>query len=96
MSGTEWQVAQAVAIREVVTSHATQYGSDLLPLLSNLINQAEGEEGATAASLALEGIAVLCKEGVIDVRTTVKVTCKKAINVANYPNTAGACSQMLF
>lgn len=62
-----------MAIREVVTSHANQYGSDLLPLLSDLINQAEGEEGATAASLALEGIAVLCKEGVIDMRTTVKV-----------------------
>ena len=77
MSGTEWQVAQAVAIREVVTSHATQYGSDLLPLLSDLINQAEGEEGATAASLALEGIAVLCKEGVIDMRTTVKVKHKQ-------------------
>ena len=76
VSGTEWQVAQAVAVREVVTSHATQYGSDLLPLLSDLINQAEGEEGATAASLALEGIAVLCKEGVIDMRTTVKVTNK--------------------
>ena len=65
-----------MAIREVVTSHATQYGSDLLPLLSDLINQAEGEEGATAASLALEGIAVLCKEGVIDMRTTVKVAHK--------------------
>ena len=66
-----------MAIREVVTSHATQYGSDLLPLLSDLINQAEGEEGATAASLALEGIAVLCKEGVIDMRTTVKVKHKQ-------------------
>ena len=93
MSGTEWQVAQAVAIREVVTSHATQYGSDLLPLLSDLINQAEGEEGATAASLALEGIAVLCKEGVIDMRTTVKVA-QTGSETNN--EIAGSRSQMLF
>ena len=39
VSGPEWQVAQAMAIKEVVTSHASQHGSDLLPLLSNLINQ---------------------------------------------------------
>merc|ERR1719447_2135452 len=77
VSGPEWQVAQALAIKEVVTSHASQHGSDLLPLLSNLINQAEGEEGATAASLALEGIAVLCREGVIDMRTTAKVLAPK-------------------
>ena len=82
-----------MAIREVVTSHATQYGSDLLPLLSDLINQAEGEEGATAASLALEGIAVLCKEGVIDMRTTVKVA-QKGSETNN--EIAGSRSQMLF
>ena len=39
VSGPEWQVAQAMAIKEVVSSHASQHGSDLLPLLSNLINQ---------------------------------------------------------
>ena len=43
-------------------------------LTTSQIFQAEGEEGATAASLALEGIAVLCREGVIDMRTTAKVT----------------------
>ena len=35
--------------------------------------EAQSVEGTGAASLALEGIAVLCREGVIDMRTTVEV-----------------------
>ena len=39
---------QAVVVRDVVGTHSSQHGSDLLPLLSTLINQAVGEEGAAA------------------------------------------------
>jgi len=73
----EYQITQAVVIRDIVSTHATQYGSDLLPILSNLLNQCTGPEGATAARIALEGIYTLCKESVIDMRTTVKVLAPK-------------------
>ena len=52
-------------------------GSDLLPVLSSLLNQCTTSEGVTAASIALEGIYTLCSESVIDMRTTVKVLAPK-------------------
>eukprot|EP00092_Neocalanus_flemingeri_P036633 GFUD01039886.1.p1 GENE.GFUD01039886.1~~GFUD01039886.1.p1 ORF type:complete len:1196 (+),score=396.15 GFUD01039886.1:57-3644(+) len=73
----EYQITQAAVIRDIVSTHATQYGSDLLPSLSNLLNQCSGPEGTTAARIALEGIYTLCKESVIDMRTTVKVLAPK-------------------
>jgi len=76
-SAMEYQITQAAVIRDIVSTHATQYGSDLLPSLSNLLNQCSGPEGTTAAGIALEGIYTLCKESVIDMRTTVKVLAPK-------------------
>merc|ERR1719158_1898218 len=73
----EYQITQAAVIRDIVSTHATQYGSDLLRILSDLLNQCSGPEGATAARIALEGIYTLCKESVIDMRTTVKVLAPK-------------------
>jgi len=73
----EHQVTQAAVIRDILSTHATQFGSDLLPSLSNLLNQCSGPEGTTAARIALEGIYILCKESVIDMRTTVKVLAPK-------------------
>lgn len=66
-------VARAAIVRDIVATHAGQHGSDLLPLLSGLLNQCTGLDGTTAAAIALDGIYSLCKEAVIDMRTTVKV-----------------------
>jgi len=73
----EFQVTQAAIIRDIVDTHATQYGSDLLPILSNLLNQCGGQEGTTAAKIALEGIYSLCKSKVIDMRSTIKILSPK-------------------
>jgi hypothetical protein len=75
--GPGLRLAQAVVVSQVLTTHAARHGSDLLPLLSSLINQAVGEEEAEACSLALQGIAALCREGVTDMRTTVEVLAPK-------------------
>ena len=69
----DFQTGQAAVIRDVVSSHATQYGSDLLPVLSNILNQCTAPEGSTACKLALQGIRTLCQHSVIDMKTTVAV-----------------------
>ena len=46
-SATEYQITQAAVIRDTESIHATQYGSDLLPSLSNLLNQCNGPGGTT-------------------------------------------------
>ena len=73
----EFQTGQAAVIRDVVASHATQYGSDLLPVLSNILNQCTAPEGSTACKLALQGIRTLCQHSVIDMKTTVAVLSPK-------------------
>ena len=73
----EFQTGQAAVIRDVVASHATQHGSDLLPVLSNILNQCSNPEGSTACKLALQGIRTLCQHSVIDMKTTVAVLAPK-------------------
>ena len=73
----EFQTSQAAVIRDVVASHATQYGSDLLPVLSNILNHCTAPEGSTACKLALQGIRTLCQQSVIDMKTTVAVLAPK-------------------
>jgi hypothetical protein len=64
---------------EVVTTHASQYGSDLLSLLSGILNQCTAPAVSLASQLALQSIFILCKESVIDIRTTVKVIAPKCV-----------------
>jgi len=73
----EFQTAQAVVIRDILRTHASQLGSDLLPVLSNILNQCSSPEGATACCIAIEGIKILCKHSVIDMKTTIKVLSPK-------------------
>ena len=73
----EWQTCQAKLIRDVVSSHASQHGSDLLPVLSDILNHSSSPEGSTACKLALQGIRTLCQHSVIDMKTTVKVLAPK-------------------
>jgi hypothetical protein len=37
-STMEYHITQAAVIRDIVSTHATQFGSDLLPSLSSLLN----------------------------------------------------------
>ena len=56
------------------------HGPELLPILSELLNESLGdddESSPAAAVMALDGIARLCKEGVIDLRTTLEVLSPK-------------------
>ena len=73
----EFQTSQAAVIRDVLASHATQYGSDLLPVLSAVLNHCTTPEGSTACKLALQGIRTLCLHSVIDMKTTVAVLAPK-------------------
>ena len=47
-----------------------QHGADLLPLLSRLLNDGTDEKDTTVATLAIEGIKLLCKEAVIDIKVS--------------------------
>ena len=73
----EVQTTQAVVIRDILRSEAVQLGSDLLPVLSNILNQCSSPESATAAVIALDGISHLLKHSVIDMKTTIKVLAPK-------------------
>ena len=73
----EWATSQATVIRDVVSSHASQHGSDLLPVLSNILNHCTSPEGSTACKLALQGLKTLCQYSVIDMKTTVEVLAPK-------------------
>lgn len=74
---TEFQITRALVIKGIVSSHAAQYGSELLPILSGILNQCHSVEVTLAATLALESIFTLIQEAVIDIRTTIKVLAPK-------------------
>ena len=84
----EIALAKANVIKDICQEQAHQYGADLLRLLSDILNQCCSEPSkeldnltqltfVSAANTALEGIIILCKEGVIDIATTVKVLSPK-------------------
>ena len=45
--------------------------------LQIILNQCSSPEGATACSIAIAGINILCKQSVIDMKTTIKVLAPK-------------------
>ena len=73
----EFQTTQAVVIRDILYSHASSLGTDLLPILSNILNQATSPEAGTASAIALEGIHILLQYSIIDMKTTIKVLSPK-------------------
>ena len=73
----EVQTTQAAVIRAIVSTHAAQHGSDLLPALSAILNTCVAPEAGTACGLALAGIHTLLRHSVIDMKTTVKVLAPK-------------------
>ncbi len=76
---SEFRLSRAKVVRDVCLTHAHVHGPDLLPILSAILNECLAKEETTtpesvpAAVMALEGIAHLCSERVIDVRTTLEV-----------------------
>ena len=84
VTSREIALAKAKVIKEICQIQPHRYGADLLKLLSDLLNlvcsEVEGDLhsdaytiSVTITNMALEGITTLCKEGVIDIATTVKV-----------------------
>ena len=73
----ELQITKSAVIRDIVSTHVTQYGSDTLVTLPKHINLCNGPEGTTSSKIALAGIYTLCRESVIDMMTTVKVFAPK-------------------
>ncbi len=58
-------------------SRPHQYGEDLLPSLSDILNKCTRENDAPVAGLALQGLHALCEAEVIDIRTMWKVLAPK-------------------
>jgi hypothetical protein len=84
----EISLSKAKVIKQILKSHAHNYGADLLRILSDILNQccsdtneltddAKGSTFIAAANTAMEGIILLCQEGVIDIATTVTVLSPK-------------------
>lgn len=74
---SDFLLSKAKTIRDVCAAGAGERGADLLPLLSGLLNNNTDETETAMALMSLEGISHLCKHGVIDVTTTVRVLSPK-------------------
>lgn len=66
----ELNIARASAIKEICTINPDAHGSELVPLLSQLLTQNASPEGSVASSLAVQGITSLCRAGIMDVAST--------------------------
>ena len=74
------RLSKARVVRDVCRARPSAHGADLLPLLSGILNECvadAGAESAPAAVATMEGIAGLCREGVIDIRTTAEMLSPK-------------------
>ena len=69
-------------ICQICQENATQHGADLLKPLNDIVNESQN---ITAISQALKGITLLCKEGIIDVVTTIKVLSPRFKNDGRLP-----------
>ena len=70
-------------ICQICQENAAQHGADLLRPLNDIMN--EGIQNMTLISHALKGITGLCKEGIIDVVTTIKVLSPRFKSDARLP-----------
>ncbi|XP_066272306.1 focadhesin-like isoform X1 [Branchiostoma lanceolatum] len=73
----EMNMAKAASVRDICKLRAHQHGADLLPVLSQILNDCTSELEAVPASLALEGLTALCQAEVVDVRTAWSVLASK-------------------
>ncbi|KAJ9599853.1 hypothetical protein L9F63_009893, partial [Diploptera punctata] len=72
IDGKDWNfdVARALAIKEICVSRPNQHGPELVKLLSQILNQCGSVEGGMPSSLALQGITALCKAEIVNIATT--------------------------
>lgn len=61
----------------VCISRPELHGTELVPLLSTILNQCDDNQRSVAASFALQGITALCQADIVDVITTWKVLAPK-------------------
>ncbi|XP_035663139.1 focadhesin-like [Branchiostoma floridae] len=73
----EMNMAKAASVRDMCKLRAHQHGADLLPVLSQILNDCTSELEAVPASLALQGLTALCQAEVVDVRTAWSVLASK-------------------
>ncbi|XP_034247054.1 focadhesin isoform X2 [Thrips palmi] len=66
----ELNIAKAAAIREICYTNPDAHGSELVPVLSQVLSQNTTAEGSIASALAVQGITSLCRSGVMDVVST--------------------------
>ncbi|XP_026290948.1 focadhesin isoform X2 [Frankliniella occidentalis] len=66
----ESNIAKAAAINEICSTSPDAHGSELVPLLSQILTQNASPEGSVASSLAVQGITSLCRAGIMDVAST--------------------------
>uniref|UniRef100_T1JET2 Uncharacterized protein n=1 Tax=Strigamia maritima TaxID=126957 RepID=T1JET2_STRMM len=70
-------VAKAASLKDICETRPQQYGADCLPPLSYILAKNLNDTGVVPSVLALDGVIALCKEEVIDLRTTWKVLASK-------------------
>ena len=73
-------LSKAKVMRDICLHNPQLHGADLLPLLSELLNNFVKDSDSLICSLVLETISHLCLKSVIDVRTTVRVLKPKLWN----------------
>ena len=63
-------------MRDVCARRPEQRGRDLLLILDKMVKRWKGDGGeeTLVMTLSMDGIAHLCRAGLIDIRTTLKVT----------------------
>ena len=74
-------------VRDVCARKPEQRGRDLLLILDKMVKRWKGDGGeeTLVMTLAMDGIAHLCRAGLIDIRTTLKVCHKcKCLEKANF------------
>ncbi|CAG9862911.1 unnamed protein product [Phyllotreta striolata] len=87
----ERHVIKAVVLKELCDKKPELYGKDAVAHLSKILNDCNDENGALPCSIAIEAITVLCKAGIIDIKTTWATLSPKFNNDIRYPVVKSLC-----
>ncbi|KAF5269805.1 hypothetical protein FQR65_LT05851 [Abscondita terminalis] len=66
----EFYVTKAYVVKQLCMKSPERYGSELVGYLSEILNSCKNSWGTLATCLALEGIIILCKTGIISIEST--------------------------
>ncbi|KAK7868003.1 hypothetical protein R5R35_010177 [Gryllus longicercus] len=73
----EFEIAKAAVIKEICETRPDPYSAELVAMISKILTQCSDVSGSLASSLALQGLAALCKAGIVDITTTWKALAPK-------------------